>query len=67
MGAIKSQDDFFELESHDKRLDTKCHACGRVLGNYFAARVNHGRAHVRKHQAVELLDADGFIAFQLRK
>ncbi len=65
MATTTAQDDLFEVESHDKILKTKCRACGRVIGNYFAARVSHGRAHVRQHRAAEFLDDAGFIAFRL--
>jgi hypothetical protein len=63
--ALKSDSDLYTHDRHDKAFYTKCRRCGRAIGNFFAARVSHGRAHVRKGQAVEYLDEKSMIAFRI--
>jgi hypothetical protein len=64
---IMNGDDIFpDRCSNDfAALATECRVCGRRIGNYWAARANHARAHVRRGHAVETRDVDGFLKFVL--
>ena len=62
---MTTPDDLFEHAGADPEILTRCRVCGRNIGNYYAARVAHGRAHVRKQEAVEHTNQHGHIGFRI--
>lgn len=62
----QDENELFEHVGTEKVRNTRCRACGRQIGNFFAARVSHGRAHVRRREAVEEVRTDGHIGFRIR-
>lgn len=57
--------DLYDLPGDDKRLKTRCRACGRPISNYYMVRVNHGRKHVRLKEAEEVQLPNGHVGFTL--
>jgi hypothetical protein len=58
--------DLYDLLANDKSPEkTRCRACGRLIGNYFAGRAKHGRMHVRLKEAEEIRLPNGYIGFLL--
>ena len=42
---------------------TRCRVCGEEVSNYYMQRVQHGRMHVLKGEAVEVVDDSDRIIF----